>query len=190
MKTSKPGPRGAKRVTAATGGGGGGGGGGSGSRSPEMGDGRHKRVWKACERCRMKKTKVSAVFSCFLPLLGGFILFFEKGDRGDGELRKYEEYKRRERKRRIAGIMTKREIRNKPKHTLTLPSATANPPANAAATTASSARPATAKRQNSNSCPAATPKSSRTPSTPSSPPCTSCTPWSSPASSGPSTRPS
>lgn len=21
-------------------------------------DGRHKRVWKACERCRMKKTKV------------------------------------------------------------------------------------------------------------------------------------
>ena len=22
-----------------------------------MGDGRHKRVWKACERCRMKKTK-------------------------------------------------------------------------------------------------------------------------------------
>lgn len=22
-------------------------------------DGRHKRVWKACERCRMKKTKVS-----------------------------------------------------------------------------------------------------------------------------------
>lgn len=23
-----------------------------------MTDGRHKRVWKACERCRMKKTKV------------------------------------------------------------------------------------------------------------------------------------
>lgn len=27
-------------------------------------DGRHKRVWKACERCRMKKTKVClATFS-------------------------------------------------------------------------------------------------------------------------------
>lgn len=24
-------------------------------------DGRHKRVWKACERCRMKKTKVSRI---------------------------------------------------------------------------------------------------------------------------------
>ncbi len=23
-----------------------------------LADGRHKRVWKACERCRMKKTKV------------------------------------------------------------------------------------------------------------------------------------
>lgn len=23
-----------------------------------LGDSRHKRVWKACERCRMKKTKV------------------------------------------------------------------------------------------------------------------------------------
>ncbi|OBT51659.1 hypothetical protein VE04_08490, partial [Pseudogymnoascus sp. 24MN13] len=48
-KSSKPGPRGPKRVTAAAA--------PSGSRSPEMGDGRHKRVWKACERCRMKKTK-------------------------------------------------------------------------------------------------------------------------------------
>lgn len=26
--------------------------------SPISMDGRHKRVWKACERCRMKKTKV------------------------------------------------------------------------------------------------------------------------------------
>lgn len=25
---------------------------------PVVVDGRHKRVWKACERCRMKKTKV------------------------------------------------------------------------------------------------------------------------------------
>ncbi|KFY28155.1 hypothetical protein V493_03070, partial [Pseudogymnoascus sp. VKM F-4281 (FW-2241)] len=61
-KTSKPGPRGAKRVMAATtaaaaaap----------SGSRSPEMGDGRHKRVWKACERCRMKKTKCDGESPC------------------------------------------------------------------------------------------------------------------------------
>jgi ABC-type protease/lipase transport system fused ATPase/permease subunit len=30
-------------------------------------DGRHKRVWKACERCRMKKTKVrhAAVHQCW-----------------------------------------------------------------------------------------------------------------------------
>jgi hypothetical protein len=26
-------------------------------------DGRHKRVWKACERCRMKKTKVWELYS-------------------------------------------------------------------------------------------------------------------------------
>jgi hypothetical protein len=26
--------------------------------APVVVDGRHKRVWKACERCRMKKTKV------------------------------------------------------------------------------------------------------------------------------------
>ena len=26
--------------------------------APAGADGRHKRVWKACERCRMKKTKV------------------------------------------------------------------------------------------------------------------------------------
>ena len=26
-------------------------------------DGRHKRVWKACERCRMKKTKVRTLCS-------------------------------------------------------------------------------------------------------------------------------
>lgn len=26
-------------------------------------DGRHKRVWKACERCRMKKTKVGTINS-------------------------------------------------------------------------------------------------------------------------------
>jgi hypothetical protein len=32
-------------------------------------DGRHKRVWKACERCRMKKTKVCLVNSeCVPPL--------------------------------------------------------------------------------------------------------------------------
>ncbi|ELR06305.1 hypothetical protein GMDG_07896 [Pseudogymnoascus destructans 20631-21] len=54
-KSSKPGPRGAKRVTAAA---------PSGSRSPEMGDGRHKRVWKACERCRMKKTKCDGESPC------------------------------------------------------------------------------------------------------------------------------
>src|SRR3954454_21668140 len=28
-------------------------------------DGRHKRVWKACERCRMKKTKVSYFSTAF-----------------------------------------------------------------------------------------------------------------------------
>ncbi|KAK3367038.1 hypothetical protein B0T24DRAFT_378994 [Lasiosphaeria ovina] len=28
------------------------------------GDGRHKRVWKACERCRMKKTKCDGEFPC------------------------------------------------------------------------------------------------------------------------------
>lgn len=27
-----------------------------------MQDNRHKRVWKACERCRMKKTKVCFLF--------------------------------------------------------------------------------------------------------------------------------
>ncbi|KFZ18604.1 hypothetical protein V502_04030, partial [Pseudogymnoascus sp. VKM F-4520 (FW-2644)] len=58
-KSSKPGPRGAKRVTAAVAQGG-----ASGSRSPEMGDGRHKRVWKACERCRMKKTKCDGESPC------------------------------------------------------------------------------------------------------------------------------
>lgn len=32
------------------------------SRTSSSADGRHKRVWKACERCRMKKTKVCWVF--------------------------------------------------------------------------------------------------------------------------------
>ncbi|KAL5352279.1 Fluconazole resistance protein 1 [Pseudogymnoascus australis] len=58
-KSSKPGPRGAKRVTAAAAAAA-----PSGSRSPEMGDGRHKRVWKACERCRMKKTKCDGESPC------------------------------------------------------------------------------------------------------------------------------
>ncbi|KAL1836181.1 hypothetical protein VTJ49DRAFT_5471 [Mycothermus thermophilus] len=31
---------------------------------PPHGDGRHKRVWKACERCRMKKTKCDGEFPC------------------------------------------------------------------------------------------------------------------------------
>ncbi|KFY27308.1 hypothetical protein V493_03580 [Pseudogymnoascus sp. VKM F-4281 (FW-2241)] len=35
----------------------------SGSRSPEV-DERHKRVWKACERCRMKKTKCDGESPC------------------------------------------------------------------------------------------------------------------------------
>ncbi|KAK3310801.1 uncharacterized protein B0T15DRAFT_50623 [Chaetomium strumarium] len=30
----------------------------------QNGDGRHKRVWKACERCRMKKTKCDGEFPC------------------------------------------------------------------------------------------------------------------------------
>ncbi|KAH6630338.1 hypothetical protein B0J18DRAFT_454593 [Chaetomium sp. MPI-SDFR-AT-0129] len=30
----------------------------------QPGDGRHKRVWKACERCRMKKTKCDGEFPC------------------------------------------------------------------------------------------------------------------------------
>ncbi|KFY48765.1 hypothetical protein V495_01045 [Pseudogymnoascus sp. VKM F-4514 (FW-929)] len=61
-KTSKPGPRGAKRVTAAAAAAAAAV--ASGSRSPEMGDGRHKRVWKACERCRMKKTKCDGESPC------------------------------------------------------------------------------------------------------------------------------
>lgn len=32
-----------------------------------MADGRHKRVWKACERCRMKKTKVNPHHRPALP---------------------------------------------------------------------------------------------------------------------------
>ena len=34
--------------------------------SPHSGSGmdRHKRVWKACERCRMKKTKCDGEFPC------------------------------------------------------------------------------------------------------------------------------
>ncbi|KAL5351008.1 Fluconazole resistance protein 1 [Pseudogymnoascus australis] len=55
-KSTKPGPRGAKRVVAAAP--------GSGSRSPEMGHERHKRVKKACERCRMKKTKCDGESPC------------------------------------------------------------------------------------------------------------------------------
>lgn len=66
MKSSKPGPRGAKRVTAAAAAAAAAAA-PSGSRSPDMGDGRHKRVWKACERCRMKKTKVSScIFYLFI----------------------------------------------------------------------------------------------------------------------------
>ncbi|KAH7628649.1 hypothetical protein B0T09DRAFT_165302 [Sordaria sp. MPI-SDFR-AT-0083] len=34
------------------------------SHSHSVGDGRHKRVWKACERCRMKKTKCDGEFPC------------------------------------------------------------------------------------------------------------------------------
>ncbi|KAK3394286.1 hypothetical protein B0H63DRAFT_42066 [Podospora didyma] len=34
------------------------------SQSHSGGDGRHKRVWKACERCRMKKTKCDGEFPC------------------------------------------------------------------------------------------------------------------------------
>ncbi|KAL1850394.1 hypothetical protein VTK73DRAFT_9692 [Phialemonium thermophilum] len=34
------------------------------SHSQHSGDGRHKRVWKACERCRMKKTKCDGEFPC------------------------------------------------------------------------------------------------------------------------------
>lgn len=32
-------------------------------------DGRHKRVWKACERCRMKKTKARFLVLCILSPL-------------------------------------------------------------------------------------------------------------------------
>ncbi|KAJ4413520.1 Fluconazole resistance protein 1 [Gnomoniopsis sp. IMI 355080] len=34
------------------------------SSAHSMADGRHKRVWKACERCRMKKTKCDGEFPC------------------------------------------------------------------------------------------------------------------------------
>jgi hypothetical protein len=48
-KSSKTSSRGTKRNSASL------------SQEPKeiVMDGRHKRVWKACERCRMKKTKVS-----------------------------------------------------------------------------------------------------------------------------------
>ena len=36
-------------------------------------DGRHKRVWKACERCRMKKTKVGLSVS-YLSLFSALLL--------------------------------------------------------------------------------------------------------------------
>lgn len=36
----------------------------SDSHSHAGSDGRHKRVWKACERCRMKKTKCDGEFPC------------------------------------------------------------------------------------------------------------------------------
>ncbi|KAK0668133.1 hypothetical protein QBC41DRAFT_226869 [Cercophora samala] len=34
------------------------------AHSSHSGDARHKRVWKACERCRMKKTKCDGEFPC------------------------------------------------------------------------------------------------------------------------------
>ncbi|KAK4649288.1 Fluconazole resistance protein 1 [Podospora bellae-mahoneyi] len=34
------------------------------THSSHSGDARHKRVWKACERCRMKKTKCDGEFPC------------------------------------------------------------------------------------------------------------------------------
>src|SRR6266487_1389325 len=46
LKTSKSMSRTSKRTTS------------SHEHTPVVMDGRHKRVWKACERCRMKKTKV------------------------------------------------------------------------------------------------------------------------------------
>ena len=33
-------------------------------------DGRHKRVWKACERCRMKKTKVCHTEQLYSTVVG------------------------------------------------------------------------------------------------------------------------
>lgn len=36
------------------------------SHTSSSADGRHKRVWKACERCRMKKTKVCLGCFCIL----------------------------------------------------------------------------------------------------------------------------
>ncbi len=38
-----------------------------------MTDGRHKRVWKACERCRMKKTKVRTSSPLRLRLCAAFL---------------------------------------------------------------------------------------------------------------------
>ncbi len=35
----------------------------------QHGDGKHRRVWKACERCRMKKTKASSSFYGMDPAL-------------------------------------------------------------------------------------------------------------------------
>lgn len=36
-----------------------------------LSDGRHKRVWKACERCRMKKTKVRIMVAKHLQVVFG-----------------------------------------------------------------------------------------------------------------------
>lgn len=41
-------------------------------------DGRHKRVWKACERCRMKKTKVSLRFASHVLVLFFYFLLLTR----------------------------------------------------------------------------------------------------------------
>ncbi|KAH8667488.1 hypothetical protein BGZ60DRAFT_377469, partial [Tricladium varicosporioides] len=51
-KSTKQSSRTSKRTTA------------SHDHSPSVMDGRHKRVWKACERCRMKKTKCDGESPC------------------------------------------------------------------------------------------------------------------------------
>src|SRR3569833_3277831 len=134
-------------------------------KSPSMADGRHKRVWKACERCRMKKTKVLArpgLARCLhhhsLTLAQCDDEFPCKRCRDDGLVC-------------TAGTRKKMEYKQLPKGYVT------------ACRLPSSFTPYMIMNTRTRSL-TAKPKSSRTPSSPSSPPNTSSTPWSARVSTG------